>query len=437
LARAVTIVTSFITVPLTLNYLGVERYGLWMTISSFIAMMVFADFGIGNGLLNAVAEAYGRDDVVTLRKHVTNALVILSVIALAILAVFFASYPMINWGSFFNVHSTIALHEAGPALAVFVLCFAVGIPLGVVQRVQMGIQQGFTSSLWQAGGSVLGLISTLLVIKLKGGLPWLVAALAGAPVIILLFNWATFFLVQHRCLLPCFADTTASGMKRILKGGLLFFALQLGVAIAYSSDNMIIARFLGPEAVAHYAVAAKLFEGFLMVIGLALTPLWPAYGEAKARGDFLWIKMTLNRSMLSTLIAVSIIAVFLVAFNQAIFRLWLGESYQIPFSLVLSYALWMVLKGLGTTYSIFLNGMNVIRFQLIISSIFVTISIFIKIWFIKIYGVSGVPLALALSYVVFIGIPCLTNTRRFLHDTVDTVMSAHDVHDGSLERNKS
>lgn len=174
-----------------------------------------------------------------------------------------------------------------------------------------------------------------------------------------------------------------------------------------------------------------------MVIGLALTPLWPAYGEAKARGDFHWIKMTLTRSMLSTFVAVSIIAIFLVAFNQAIFRLWLGENYQIPFSLVLSYAVWMVIKGLGTTYSIFLNGMNVIRFQLIISFVFVTLSIFIKIWFVKIYGVSGVPLALALSYSVFIGIPYLTNTKKFLHDAADTMMSDHGVHNGSLERNKS
>lgn len=62
-ARFVQISTSLITVPLTLRYLGNERFGLWMTISSVLAMAAFADFGIGNGVLNTVAKAFGRDDM--------------------------------------------------------------------------------------------------------------------------------------------------------------------------------------------------------------------------------------------------------------------------------------------------------------------------------------------------------------------------------------
>ncbi len=48
LSKVVSILTGLITVPLTIKYLGAERYGLWMTISSTIAMLTFADLGIGN-----------------------------------------------------------------------------------------------------------------------------------------------------------------------------------------------------------------------------------------------------------------------------------------------------------------------------------------------------------------------------------------------------
>src|ERR1035438_6179081 len=61
-ARAVQVGTSLITVPLTLKYLGNERFGLWMTISSVLAMASFADFGVGNGVLSKVARAFGKDD---------------------------------------------------------------------------------------------------------------------------------------------------------------------------------------------------------------------------------------------------------------------------------------------------------------------------------------------------------------------------------------
>src|ERR1039458_3406094 len=46
-ARAVAVLTWLLAVRLTVRYLGDERYGLWMTITSVMAMMSFADLGIG------------------------------------------------------------------------------------------------------------------------------------------------------------------------------------------------------------------------------------------------------------------------------------------------------------------------------------------------------------------------------------------------------
>ena len=53
LARSLSIATALITVPLTLHYLGTERYGMWMTMSSLVVLLSFADLGIGTGILNS------------------------------------------------------------------------------------------------------------------------------------------------------------------------------------------------------------------------------------------------------------------------------------------------------------------------------------------------------------------------------------------------
>src|SRR5574341_1512330 len=50
-SRGLLALTLLAAVPLTLGYLGQERYGLWATISSFLVLLQFADLGIGNGLL--------------------------------------------------------------------------------------------------------------------------------------------------------------------------------------------------------------------------------------------------------------------------------------------------------------------------------------------------------------------------------------------------
>ena len=49
--------------PLTVHYLGAERYGVWLTISSLLTWMSMTDFGLaGNALVNVLAEASGRED---------------------------------------------------------------------------------------------------------------------------------------------------------------------------------------------------------------------------------------------------------------------------------------------------------------------------------------------------------------------------------------
>src|SRR3984957_323827 len=88
LARVVQVGTSLVTVPLTLKYLGNERFGLWMTISSVLAMAAFADFGVGNGVLNTVAKAYGKDDVEGIRKAVSSGFAVLNLIAASLLLLF-------------------------------------------------------------------------------------------------------------------------------------------------------------------------------------------------------------------------------------------------------------------------------------------------------------------------------------------------------------
>src|SRR5258706_5322211 len=80
-ARAIGALNLLITVPLVLGYLGPERYGLWMTVASFTALASFADFGIGLGLLNPLAEASAKGDLETARRLVSNAFVALVCIA--------------------------------------------------------------------------------------------------------------------------------------------------------------------------------------------------------------------------------------------------------------------------------------------------------------------------------------------------------------------
>src|SRR2546422_2066828 len=141
-ARGISLVAMLISVPLTVRYLGNERYALWVTISSIINLLSFADLGLGNGLLNVISESHGREDRDAAAQSVSSAFLMLVSTAAVITMAFLLVYPHLPWTRIFNLTSPVAIREAGPATAIFVACIVLNLPLGVVQRVQLGYQQG-------------------------------------------------------------------------------------------------------------------------------------------------------------------------------------------------------------------------------------------------------------------------------------------------------
>src|SRR6267142_4411311 len=85
IAKALTLLMGFVSVPLTVDYLGPERYGVWLTISSLLLWVALTDFGLaGNALVNVLSEAGGNDDRAAARQYTASAFWALVSIALVI-----------------------------------------------------------------------------------------------------------------------------------------------------------------------------------------------------------------------------------------------------------------------------------------------------------------------------------------------------------------
>ena len=399
-AKVVSLATSLISVPLTLHYLGAERYGIWMTISSFAGLLAFADLGIGLGLMNAISGAHGQDDRAAIRNYISSAFLLLTVVAAILVAIFFVAYPFVSWYRIFNVLTTSAQAESGPAVAAFLVCFAIGIPASIVQRAQMGLQQGFASSLWQCLASVFSLIAVLWAIWVEASLSTLVWALMGAPLLVNVLNMAVYFWRVEPGIAPQLKDVSIKSMRYVAKTGVLFFVLQLAGALGYSVDNLVVAQVINATAVAGYSVADKLFSFVPMVVSMLVMPLWPAYGEAASRKDDAWIWRTLRLSVLGSAAIGLAASVPLVLGGPLLIRLWVGHSVDVGMPLLIGLAVWKVLQCVGFALAAFLNGMNVIRFQIVTSLAGAVMGIILKVYLVKMLGAQGIPWATAIVYIL-------------------------------------
>lgn len=404
-ARGIQILTSIVTVPLTLHYLGLERYGMWMTISSTIAMFAFADLGIGNGLLNAIADAHGRGDRESASNYVSSAFYALIVVGGIVGIGFAACYPFVPWARVFNVSSTQAASEAGPAVAVFVGSFLVSMPLGVVQRVRMGYQEGFIDSAWTTAGSIGAFVAVLAGVRQRASLPWLVFAMAAVPAVVQILNAGVLFGRHYPWLRPRMNLVHRAAVSRVMRTGGYFFILQIAGAVAYQSDSLILAQMLGPESVTRYAVPMKLFQLAPMVLGFAYAALWPAYGESIARGDVHWARRTLKRSLTLGLGIAVPISVLLVVFGQPIVKSWVGPAVVPSYLVLVAMGTWAAIGVISGSIASFLNGAGVLRFQAMAAVLMMVANVGFSILLTRVVGLSGVVWGSVLSQVVFILVP--------------------------------
>jgi O-antigen/teichoic acid export membrane protein len=417
-AKALSIFTALISVPLTLKYLGAERYGMWLTLSGFASMLSFADLGIGAGVTNAVAAADGRGDQAAMRAVVASGFLTLSGVAAAIMVALFISYPLVNWAAIFNVSSPLARHEAGPALAAFILCLAAAFPVGIVERLQMGVQRSFLASLWRCIGSMASLIAVLAAIWYNAGLVWLVLAFSGAPVLAAVCNGIVFF-VNNPLLRPRLTEADLQSTKFVAQDGILFFLIQIFSSLAKYSDNLIIAQLLGAAAVPLFAVPEKLFAQISGIAAMALWPLWPAYREAAARRDNAWIRRTLGRSLQLTFLCTGLAAAALVVAGPFLIAAWTDSAIHPSFWLLVGLAVWKTLESTSFALETFLSGVGALRRLAIGWGMTAAAAIGLELLIIPQAGITGAVWATIAAFTACGFLPWLLAARRHARGLTD------------------
>lgn len=400
-ARSVSLLTALVSVPLTLHYLGNERFGLWMTISAFSALLSFTDFGVGNSVLTALAKKAGTGKILELRVQISSAYGAMFAIAIAMLALLLLVYPLVEWSDLFNVRSRLARDEAGPAVATFLTILALNIPLGLIARVQLGLQQGFRGYLWQGIASVFALAALVAATWLEASLPLLVLAMAGTPLAVNLANAVLYFGWVRPDLRPSAAFLSGSAMRSLSVNGGMFLVLQVCAALMFHSNALIIAQVLGAQAVATYSVVERMFAIIGLLLSFILTPLWPAYGEAVTSGDLAWVRRALRGSLLLSMGASSIMSGALVLFGPQLLNWWIGSAITVPLILLAGFGGWKVVEASANSMATFLNGVGALKIQVILALLSTFVSIIIKIWWIREFGIAGLLFAMSVTYLIF------------------------------------
>lgn len=409
--KGVSVGLSFLVFPLTIAYLDVVEYGVWVTLFSVLNWINMLDVGIGLGMRNKLAEAISLNNTFAIKKYMSTGCISLSVIGIVLFVCFFIGINFINMQTIFNTNkvSEDLLYHVVFVTGIFVIMSFV---LSIINNVFYAYQKANYTGIIQVIHNALMLVIIWILIEndIRNFL-YFVYAYGGALIISRVIMIMVFFK-NHIDLLPRFRFFDKIAFTEIFDMGVKFFIIQISCIMLFSSSNILITLFWGVEYVREYDVAFKIFSIVTMMHSLISTPLWNGYTDAYVRGDFKWIRQAIKRMLwlMGPLVCV-VIAIGL--FINDIVDLWLGQDVVLNPLLVFGMGIFVVISCWNNIFAMFVNGIGEVRLQMYACIFSVIVTVPLAIFMMKAFGTAGMILAISIVLII-VGLPITWQSYNIL-----------------------
>lgn len=415
LIRFVSIVVSFLLVPITIGYVNADLYGVWLTLSSMMIWLGFADVGFTQGLKNKLTEAIAHNDFSRGRALVSTTYFMMIVIFVPVTILLELLVPLINWAGLLNVDDSYST-EITEAMHVLVAFACLQMVLNVLTSVVSAFQKVALSNSFLVIANILSLIIVyVLRLTIPPSLVALAFSIGAMPSFVMIIASLCFFNGKFKEVSPKLNNIKFEFVRDLFGLGWKFFVINIQVLVLYQSTNVLISHVSSPADVTHYNIAYKLLSCAMMAYTIITTPLWPAYTDAYARDDYEWMRQMRNK-MQRVLLLSMCGCILLACLSQPIYYVWVGDSVSVPYLMTFLVALyviiycWMTLNG---TLTIGMGKLKVGTYMIIIGMI---LHLPLSLYLSKFIGAYGVLTSLILINFVY-AIISYIQVKRLLNHT--------------------
>ena len=347
LNRASAIGIRLVTVPLLLRYLGVERYGLWMTIASATAYLTLLDLGTVAALTNRLTRCYVAGKERAARTYVAAATMGLAAAASIGVACALAVVFAVDWPRVFQLHAPAAVAEVRPTLVVATVLAGIQLLLAATLRLPYTMQRGALSEGYQLAGNMGSLGAIIAVVRAGLGLPALALALMAGPIV------AAVGVFLHLRLTGALARPHASWrlhglvIRSLARAGGSFVVMQIAGTLLFALQFPLLAASHGAAAVAPYALLTQLMLGLQTPLTVLQQPLWTRIASLRAHGDIAGVRAVMSHYLVVAIGYSAVTAFVLVLLVNPLLALLAKSVVVTSMSLRLAFALLCALGLIG------------------------------------------------------------------------------------------
>lgn len=405
--KGLSIIVSFITVPIFIRYFNNDIVlGIWYTLLSMLMWFLNFDLGIGNGIRNNLVTALAKKDVIEAKKVISSGFVAIGVITCILSFVGILFISTLNLNNLFNVNPEIISPKILVLSTVYVfVAVMLRFFLTTISSLFYALQKSAINNLLALIVSILQLVF-ILVSKYESpeeallGVSLAYIFLSNLPVVI------AGVLVFCRSLKECrpsLAYVDKSHIKAIMNVGSLFFLCQILYMIIANTNEFFITNLYGANYTMEYTFYYKIATIGIMVISLALTPVWSAVTKAQAEKNWQWL-IKLYKYIKLGGIGILIIQLLTVPIIPYCMDIWLGKDViEVSSMTSLSFALYGAIFTYAGMLSTIANGLAQMKTQTISYSIAIFLKILLLFFFAPVTSwdfIMWVNIVILLPYII-------------------------------------
>ncbi len=389
---------SIIYTPIMLSFIGQSDYGLYSLSNSIAGYLTILDFGLWNAVIKYTAKyrvLKGEEACHSIYGVFTVLYLIMSGIALTIGAII-----IINSAKFFG--NSLSLHELNKLkilLGIMVLSNGLNITLGLFSSIILAHEKFIFIKVV----NVMSIFLTplILVLLFFMGYKAITMAIVNAisNIIMALFNIYYCFKILNIKII--FKDFDKTLIKEILNFSFFIFLNLLIQKIYWSTDQIILGKFLGATTVAIYSIGT-IFVGYFNGFSLAISNVFLAKVSemvTKKSPDKELSDLFIKIGRVQYIIISFILSGFIV-FGREFIHLWIGEPYKDAYAIALIILIPFVVPLIQSIGIVILQARNMHKFKSMVYFAIALGNIFLSLVFVRWWGAIGCALATAIAFTV-------------------------------------
>jgi O-antigen/teichoic acid export membrane protein len=336
-AMGANIAYSLVSIPLALNYLGKEQFGMWAVILQIVSYLHLLDFGISNGVSRILIDekdnrASGAFGSVLLTGSIAQVIIGASVAA--------AGWLGGGWAARLFAVPTDLAGDFALLIASQATIAGIGISARMLGAPLMAYQRQDLMGYQTIGTFVIYLGTMFGGFQLGWGLYSMVASMAAGLFWVLAFN---LFFGLRLGLLPKGTEWGRPSFTRfrgIFAYSKDLFLMGLGWQLLNGSPILVISRTLGLDSSAAWSVCIKPFQILIQFLSRPADLSFPAFSEMYVRGEIDLLRSRLRQIYKITAAMAAVAAGSMAFLNPEFVRLWTGGRVEWPLTNHVALALY-------------------------------------------------------------------------------------------------